>query len=331
MYHASVGITTNMKVKATRWIAENADSLGVHSIWIGEDIGIGQDPFILSAASLMHSHKVRVGTGIIPITTHHISTLARAVMSLYEIGSNRFIFGTGIGGIQDLERLKIQIQKPVTTLRETVTTLRRLWAGDDVTITTDLFKLDSFGLHMDGPRHIPVFLGVRGPQMLRLVGEIADGAILSGPLDYLKYAVAEIDKAAVKASREPADIEKVAWLPTIPTFKGGKEDLAKKVVSVVVADMPLQVVEMLSIDHEKVFQLKEAVSKGGPDAGISLVDDEMLDTFSIAGDLHHMVDMFEKVANLGITEIVLGPPFSGDWREAMTDIFQEIAARRDQR
>lgn len=327
MYHVGVGLTTNMKVQATKWVAENADAMGIHSIWIGEDIGIGQDPFILAASCLIHTRTVRVGTGIVPISVHNLSTLARAALSLHEIGQGRFVFGTGIGGLQDLTKLGIVLKKPVSVLRQALDSLRALWAGDTVSLENELFVLDGYSLKTSDAK-IPIFLGVRGPQMLRLVGESADGAILSGPIDYLRYAVREIDQSAKKSGRDPNTIEKVAWLPTIPTFKGEKESLAKKVVAIVVADMPESIIDMLSVDREKVDLIKNAVAKDGPKAGIEYIDDEIIDTFAIAGGLTHMVDVFERVASVGITEVLLGPPFSGDWRSAMTEILHEIEARR---
>ncbi len=329
MYKASVGITTNMKFESTTWIAQNADILDVASIWIGEDIGIGQEVFSLTASTLLHSNNVRVGTGIVPMSVHNISTLARAALGLHEIARGRFVLGTGIGGLQDLHRLGINLTKPVTALREAIGALRKLWAGETVTTQNQIFELYNYTMRSTESVQIPIFLGVRGPQMLRLSGEVADGVILSGPPDYLRYAVKEIDQAARKANRAPDAVEKVAWLPTIPTFKGGKESLAKKVVAIVVADMPKQVIDMLSIDSEKIDRLRDAVAKGGAKAGIPFVDREMMDTFTISGDCEHMVDMFEKITQLGITEVVLGPPFSGDWRGAVNDIFHEIVSRRE--
>jgi 5,10-methylenetetrahydromethanopterin reductase len=317
-----------MKLDSTGWIAQKADELGAKSIWIGEDIGIGQEVFSLTASTLLQSNKVRVGTGIVPMSVHNISTLVRASLSLHDIAKGRFVLGTGIGGLQDLHRLGIKLTKPVTALREAVGAFRKLWVGETVTAKNQLFHLDNYSLRSTKDVQIPIFLGVRGPQMLRLSGEVADGVILSGPPDYLKYAVKEIDQAAEKAGRAPEEIEKVAWLPTIPTFKGGKERLAKKVVAIVVADMPKPVIDMLSINSEKIDRLKDAVAKGGPKSGIPLVDNEMMDTFTISGDCNHMVDMFENIVAMGVTEVVLGPPFSGDWRGAMIDIFQEISSRK---
>jgi alkanesulfonate monooxygenase SsuD/methylene tetrahydromethanopterin reductase-like flavin-dependent oxidoreductase (luciferase family) len=327
-YKVSIGITTHMGVNATSWIAQKSDSLGARSIWIGEDIALGQETFVLTAATLLQSKNVRVGTGIIPVTVHNISTLARAGVTLNEIGAGRFAYGLGIGGIQDLEKYGIRIKKPVTELRKSVKILRRLWAGETVDTSSEKFALQGFCLGQGDSLKIPIFLGVRGPQMLKLTGKIADGVILSGPFDYLRYAIKMVDDAAEEAGRNKKDVEKVIWVPTIPTFKGIKEKVARRVVALVIADTPDAVLDMLTVNREKVNQVRETVAASSPKEGAEFVDDELLDVFSISGTKEHIVDRFENVARIGATEVVLGPPFSGDWREALVEIFEEVDSRR---
>jgi len=166
MYRASVGLTTNMKASATGWVARNAAELGADGIWIGEDIGLGQDIFVLAAATLLQSKGIRVGTGIIPVALHNITTLARAAVTLQEIGEGRFVFGVGMGGIQDLQRMDVKVKKPVTALREGVDVLRRLWQAESVTRNAEVLQLQDYSLRLKKPIEIPIFLGVRGPQML---------------------------------------------------------------------------------------------------------------------------------------------------------------------
>lgn len=329
MYRASVGITTSMKVSETRWIGENAEALGIDGIWVGEDIGIGQETSILTADLLSKTTNVRVGTGIVPLTVHNISTIARAALTLHEIGTGRYILGIGIGGIQDLIKHGIHLTKPVTELRKSTQVLRELFQTESVTIQTELINLRDFSLRTTEPVTIPIFYGVRGPQMLKLAGKIADGVILSGPIDYIKYATEVIDNAAMAEGRKSEDVEKVVWLPTIPTFKGGSEKLAKMVVALVVADMPEQVLDLVDIDRERADTIRSAVAESGPKGGAEYIDQHFIDTFAISGSCEHMVDRFELIHSLGATELVLGPPFSGEWREAMTEIFQEIHLRRD--
>lgn len=329
MYRISIGITTSMNVSATSWIGDNAEDLGVDGIWVGEDIGIGQETTILTADLLTKTSRIRVGTGIIPITVHNISTIARGSLTLHEIGSGRFVLGLGIGGIQDLKTRGINIEKPVGALRDATHVLRRLFAGETVTIDSELFKLHAFCLNLSNPVNIPIVFGVRGPQMLKLAGELADGVILSGPFKYIDDAISSVNRAAAKANRKEQSIEKVVWLPTIPTIKGNSEKIAKRVVALVVADTPIQVLDSLNIDLELAAEIRQAVAVGGPRAGAGLVNHEFIDTFSIYGTKDHIVDKFDLLYKLGASEVVLGPPFSGDWREAMKEIFQEILSRRE--
>jgi len=317
-----------MELSATNWIAHNADSLGVEGIWVGEDIGLGQETSILTASLLESTAKARVGTGILPISVHNISTIARTALTLQELGNGRFALGIGLGGIQDLQRLGKQVERPVSALRDTTMALKRLFSSESVTMESELFNLAGYSLRMKQPIDIPVFFGVRGPQMLKLAGKIADGVILSGPQEYLRFAIDTIDKVAINREKSKREVEKVVWLPTIPTFKGGSEKLAKQVVALVVADTPEQVLHLLDIDQEHAAKIREIVATSGLKAGADLIDQQFIDTFAISGTKEHMVDRFEEIHSLGATELVLGPPFSGEWRQAMTDIFEEIYRRR---
>jgi 5,10-methylenetetrahydromethanopterin reductase len=328
MYRASVGITTSMKVSATNWIGEIADSLGIDGIWVGEDIGIGQETSILTANLLERTTSVRIGTGIVPITVHNISTIARMALTLHEIGEGRFVQGIGIGGIQDLDKLGIRLARPVTELRKITEILRQLYQGKQVTIESELMNLNGFSLHITNPVKIPIFYGVRGPQMLKLAGEIADGVILSGPIEYIRQAIEIVDKAAESKERVEC-IEKVVWLPTIPTFKGGSEKLAKRVVALVIADTPDKILELLDIDRERVAKIQRTVARRGLKDGAEFVNQDLIDTFAITGSCRNIVDKFELLGRIGATEVVLGPPFSGEWRDALTEIFQEIHRRRE--
>lgn len=327
MYKISAGMTTNMQKSATEWIADNAHELGLDGIWIGEDIGLGQDVFVLTAATLLRSERVRVCNGIIPITIHNISTIARAAFSLYELGKERYVFGTGIGGLQDLKKRGIHVTKPVTELEIGIQTLRSLWKGERISIDSELFQLQEYSLGIDEESSIPVFMGVRGPQMLELAGSIADGVILSGPVGYLQSAFQIVEVSASAHGRDPQDIERVVWLPTIIEEGQETSQLAKRVVALVASDMPAYVLEMLDIDKERMKNVIDAVAKSGPSAGAELVEQEMIDVFAISGTPEEIVNQFDTLGEMGATEIILGPPYSGGWRNRMRDVMDRFSRK----
>ena len=328
MYRLSIGVTTRMSYETTNWIATHADDLDIDGIWIGEDIGAGQDATVLASSMILRSRNVEVGTGILPIATHNVATIARSALTLQEMSTGRFVLGIGIGGIQDLEREGVRISKPVSALREATECLRALWRGERTTAKSELINLDRYSLRLESPVSIPVFFGVRGPQMLALAGELGDGVILSGPFDYVEKAIVIVRKAARSAGRKPIDVRAVLWVPTIPTFGGIKEKTAKRIVALVVADTPDAVVDMLNVDHSRIHAIREEVAKSGPKAAANLVDDEILDVFSISGSKEHMVDQFDALAEIGINEVVLGPPFSGNWKLALSEIVSETRRGR---
>jgi 5,10-methylenetetrahydromethanopterin reductase len=324
MYKIAIGITTGMKLSATNWIAQNADRLNVDTIWIGEDINVGQDVIVLITSTLLHTAKTRVGAGILPYPIYNLERLARTCLSFHQVGDGRFVFGTGVGGIQDLERLGLKPTKPVSELRSVVKILQNLWKGETVTHQSQFIDLDNVNLKIKKSIQIPIVLGVRGPQMLKLTGQLADGVILSGPFDYLKSAIGLIDKAANESNRNPNDIEKIVWLPTIPTFKGVKEKLAREVVSIVVADTPDSVLDMLDVDRERVEKIQHANRTKGSAAGAEFVNNELIDMFSVSGSKDHMLERYEMLHDIGATEVVIGPPFSGEWREAIEELVSRV-------
>jgi len=59
-----------------------------------------------------------------------------------------------------------------------------------------------------------VYLAARGPRILQLAGEVADGAILGGfaqPAG-LRYALDMVDRGVARAGRDRADVDVLAWL-----------------------------------------------------------------------------------------------------------------------
>jgi alkanesulfonate monooxygenase SsuD/methylene tetrahydromethanopterin reductase-like flavin-dependent oxidoreductase (luciferase family) len=86
---------------------------------------------------------------------------------------------------------------------------------------------------------------------------------------------------------------------------------------------------MLNLDKEELLHIRDSVSIGDVEAGVDLITDEILEAFSISGSKDHMVDRFDRIADIGATELVIGPPYSGEWKAAIRELISEIQSRRD--
>jgi alkanesulfonate monooxygenase SsuD/methylene tetrahydromethanopterin reductase-like flavin-dependent oxidoreductase (luciferase family) len=69
--------------------------------------------------------------------------------------------------------------RPVAVMRDYLTVVRALLAGETVTHEGPAFRLRDASLAVGGLPRVPVYLGALGAQMLRLAGELADGALLN--------------------------------------------------------------------------------------------------------------------------------------------------------
>ena len=68
-------------------------------------------------------------------------------------------------------------------------------------------------LDIDPPPNTPVYLGALGPEMLKLAGEIADGACLNwcNP-EQIAWSRERVAEGAAKTGRNPADVKMVEYI-----------------------------------------------------------------------------------------------------------------------
>ncbi len=300
-------------------IAAVAERAGIHGIWIGEDIGRGYDVFTQASIMMLNAPTKNVGIGITSPIVRNISTIARAAAALREIDPARFRLGLGVGGLQDLARLGLAVDKPVAMLKEAVDALRRIWAGETVTLRGENFHLQQFLARYPVGFTIPVYLGVRGPSLLRLAGRIADGVILSGPLAYLKKALEMVRTSAIGGGFRSRP-RSVVWLPTVVVRKRADGELAKAVAATVIADTPLSVLKMAGISDSAVERVRRTARERSYTAASRHVTKELLDSFAISGDAVHLSQVFQSLAKLGADELVLGPPYGSSAARSIHEV-----------
>jgi 5,10-methylenetetrahydromethanopterin reductase len=122
----------------------------------------------------------------------------------------------GIGAWWDplAEKVGISRAKPLRAMREIITACRALLANETVTMNGEFVHLD--GVELDyvyqerRPKHVPIYLGATGMQMMELAGEIADGVVLNYLVspDYNKRAIEHLAIGAEKKGRRWEDIDR---------------------------------------------------------------------------------------------------------------------------
>lgn len=185
--------------------ARRLESSGVQQLWVIEDCfftaGIS-----LAATALSATDRLQVGIGILPAVARNPAITAMEIATLANIAPGRFRPGIGHGVQEWMAQMGARPPSPLTALDETITVVKRLLDGGDVTFDGRHVQLDRVRLDqppVDVPR---IVAGVQQQKSLALAGRVADGVILvegAGPT-YVEWALGH-------AGRSPDDFDVVTF------------------------------------------------------------------------------------------------------------------------
>lgn len=188
--------------------ARDVESGGLDEIWVIEDCFYTSGPS-LAAAALTATARLSVGIGILPAVVRHPAVTAMELATLAALGPGRFTAGIGHGVQTWMAQMGLRPASPITALDETMTVVRRLLDGEEVTMEGETILLESVALDAPPAARLPLLAGVRGPKSMALAGRVADGVILAEP----------VPPAYIHWAREQAgrghDFEVVAFAPWI--------------------------------------------------------------------------------------------------------------------
>jgi 5,10-methylenetetrahydromethanopterin reductase len=102
-------------------------------------------------------------------------------------------------------------------VRQGIETIRAMLGAREITLDGPLVRVVRGRLDFTPVRPaVPVYIGARGPALLRLAGEVADGVIVGGvaSVEGWRYALGEVHAGATRAGRALDALQVVAWLYT---------------------------------------------------------------------------------------------------------------------
>lgn len=195
-----------------RYVRE-AEDHGFEAVWQAES-RLVRDAIVPMAAYAAVTERIKVGSGVINNWTRNIGLLAATFLTLDDLAPSRMICGIGAWWDPLARNVGIERRKPLTAMKETVLIMRRLLNMERVTFHGEFIHVD--GIELDvvhgrrEPRHVPIYIGATGDQMMELTGEISDGAVLNYcvPPEYNIRALELLDQGAKKSGRRVDDIDR---------------------------------------------------------------------------------------------------------------------------
>jgi 5,10-methylenetetrahydromethanopterin reductase len=196
-------------------LATQAERLGYDAVWCNDD-RLQHDVVAMLAAIAQRTDRVLLGPGVTNPYSRHAALIATAIATLDELSDGRARLGLGAGGTNH-RALGVRREAPAAALREAVGLVRGLLAGERVSVDGRVVRAHEARLDFEPRRaDVPVYIGSRGPRVLELAGEVADGVIVGNiaTQDGWSYALGRIEQGARRAGRDIESVEVCAWLYT---------------------------------------------------------------------------------------------------------------------
>ncbi|NUR27944.1 MAG: LLM class flavin-dependent oxidoreductase, partial [Catenulispora sp.] len=156
-----------------------AEEAGLEELWLWEDCFL-ESGIAPAAAALAWTSNLRVGVGLLPVPLRNVALAAMELSTLERMFPGRLSTAVGHGVQEWMGQVGARVESPVTLLREYLDALRALLRGEEVSRAGRYVTLDKVKLDWPPASAPPILAGAVGPRSMRLVGEAADGVVLTG-------------------------------------------------------------------------------------------------------------------------------------------------------
>ena len=195
----SLGVSAREPLAHAVDILRQADAGGIDCAWVIDSQLIMKDVYVVLTLAAGATRRMQLGTGVTNPITRHPTVTANLACTMREVTTGRFVLGLGAG---DSAVFPLG-QKPadVQACRDAIETIRALVDGKEAALNGRTLRLATAA----GP--VPIFLAVSQPRMMRLAGQVADGAIVLGIAEpeFTRHQIEVIRAGAAEAGRPPGE------------------------------------------------------------------------------------------------------------------------------
>ena len=295
-----------------------AEDVGFEYVWITDHYN-NKDVYQTLAVLAEATETIKLGTGVTNPYVRSPAITAASIATLDELSNGRAICGMGPGDKATFDALGIEWTKPVSTIKDAISTMTTLMAGEK---TASGAQLGGVKTVQD---KVPIYMGAQGPMMLKTAGEISDGALInaSNPKDF-EAAVPLIEEGAKAGGKSLSDVDVAAYTCcSIDADSANAVNAAKIVVAFIAAGSPPPVLARHGLPDGINEKLGGLIAKGDCGGAIGAVDDALMDAFAVCGTPDEFVPKIEALADMGVTQYVAGSPIGPD-KETSIKLLGEV-------
>ena len=285
-----------------------AEELGYESVYVTHING--RESLTVLAHYASQTARVKLGTGVVPIYTRTPATMAQTAATIDEIAGGRFVLGLGVSHRPVVEGWHGQtIDKPVSEMREYVAILRAIFRGEDPPGAGAKWQT-AFRLAMEVRPDLPIYAAGLSPNMLRAVGEFADGVILwlCNPNYIRDVVVPEVTAGREKVGKTLEGFDIVAAVPSACTDdpQVAYASMRKDLLPYMGLPFYRAMIERSGFG-DQLSAFDEAAQSGDGDAMQEAISEEFIDALTAVGSADDVQAGIQRYLDAGTTSPNVGP------------------------
>lgn len=321
-----------------------AERAGFQDLWFADE-KFFRDPFVSLTYLAQHTQRIRLGTCVTDPFTRHPALLAMALATLDEVSHGRAVLGLG-AGFSGLEAMGVERTRAVRSMRQAIDAIRRLWAGEPVTLEDDAFRLHNLNLNFSARPGIPILLASASPLMLRLAGEVADEVMFGdlGTAEVLKPALAEVERGAGRSGRSWEGMRRIARLNVVLSkdLEAARQVIRPWILAYLWHAYPdwSKLFDYTPEWDERMRPLREFIAaRGDKPRNVGdreqvlefarLLPDSLVRRYALLGPAEVIADQIAELSDCGIHQLTIYPtPVAGQTTESVLQEFVESVLPR---
>ncbi len=225
-----VGVQLPEAERVVHWpeyvaMARAAEEVGFDSIWLGDHLlyrGDGREErgplevWTLLAALAAVTARVTLGPLVACASFHPPGLIAKMAATVDDVSGGRLVLGLGAGWNEtEYRAFGLPYDHRVSRFEESFEIVRRMLAGERVTLDGRFWSAEDLVLMPPAARRIPLMIGSNGDRMLSIALPHVDWwntwyADYGNTVDGFAELNARISEAAVRAGRDPAEVARSA-------------------------------------------------------------------------------------------------------------------------
>jgi alkanesulfonate monooxygenase SsuD/methylene tetrahydromethanopterin reductase-like flavin-dependent oxidoreductase (luciferase family) len=176
---------------------------------------------------------------------------------------------------------------------------------------------------------VPIYIAALGPQMLEMVGELADGVLMNWTaVDYLSEAIGHIKRGAEKAGRDPKDIDIAGYVRVAvgDDLTASRDSLRRQVARYASNPFYRNFFAETGFDKE-MSAAAGALAEGNLDKAADSITVEMQDQVAVVGTSAECRAALEKRRGAGLQMPVIAPFAVGDNMASHMHVINALAPK----